>query len=69
MPIVLGTFVLSEHVDHGETIFNAVFFVVLVSALVQGTTLEWVAARLGLVDTPPRSWPSRSPSTKPGRSI
>ena len=53
VPIVLGTFVLSEHVDHGETIFNAVFFVVLVSALVQGTTLEWVAARLGLVDTPP----------------
>jgi cell volume regulation protein A len=53
VPIVLGTFVLSEHVDHGETIFNAVFFVVLVSALVQGTTLEWVAARLRLVDTPP----------------
>ena len=50
VPIVLGTFVLSEHVDHGETIFNAVFFVVLVSALVQGTTLEWVAARLQLVD-------------------
>ena len=45
VPIVLGTFVLSEHVDHGETIFNAVFFVVLVSALLQGTTLERVAAR------------------------
>ena len=53
VPIVLGTFVLSsEHVGHGETIFNAVFFVVVVSALVQGTTLEWVAARLGLVDPP-----------------
>ena len=43
VPIVLGTFVLSAHVAHGETIFNAVFFVVVVSALVQGTTLEWVA--------------------------
>ena len=63
VPIVLGTFVLSEHVDHGETIFNAVFFVVLVSALVQGTTLEWVAARLGLLDPPPPTFPSRSRST------
>ena len=45
VPIVLGTFVLSERVAHGETIFNAVFFVVLVSALLQGTTLERVAAR------------------------
>ena len=43
MPIVLGTFVLSSHIPAGETIFNAVFFVVVVSALVQGTTLELVA--------------------------
>jgi cell volume regulation protein A len=53
VPIVLGTFVLSENVKHGETIFNAVFFVVLVSALVQGTTLERVATRLGLLDARP----------------
>ena len=46
VPIVLGTIVLSEHVEHGKTIFNAVFFVVVVSALVQGTTLEWVAEKL-----------------------
>ena len=50
MPIVLGTFVLSEHVAKGETIFNAVFFVVLVSALLQGTTLERVAGALGLLE-------------------
>ena len=36
-----------------ETIFNAVFFVVVVSALVQGTTLERVAERLGLVSPAP----------------
>jgi cell volume regulation protein A len=53
VPIVLGTFVLSAGVAHGETIFNAVFFVVLVSALVQGTALERVAAALGLLETPP----------------
>src|SRR4029077_21091880 len=49
VPIVLGTIVLSEHVENGKTIFNAVFFVVVVSALVQGTTLEWVAERLQLI--------------------
>jgi potassium/hydrogen antiporter len=53
VPIVLATFVLSSDVDDAETIFNAVFFVVVVSALVQGTTLEWVAERLGLVDPRP----------------
>ena len=53
VPIVLATFVLSSHIGEAETIFNAVFFVVVVSALLQGTTLEWVATRLGLVDPRP----------------
>jgi potassium/hydrogen antiporter len=53
VPIVLGTFVLSSSIGSSETIFNAVFFVVVVSALVQGTTLERVAARLGLVTPAP----------------
>jgi cell volume regulation protein A len=49
VPIVLGTFVLSSHLRAADTIFNAVFFVVLVSVVLQGTTLEWLARRLGLV--------------------
>ncbi len=53
VPIVLATYVLSAHVTHGELIFNAVFFVVLVSTLIQGTTLNWVASRLGVVDKLP----------------
>jgi potassium/hydrogen antiporter len=53
VPIVLGTIVLSAEINSGKTIFNAVFFVVVVSALLQGTTLERVAARLGLVDPRP----------------
>ena len=53
VPIVLATFVLSSQLGKAETIFNAVFFVVVVSALLQGTTLEWTAARLGLVDPRP----------------
>jgi cell volume regulation protein A len=53
VPIVLATFVLSSEVGEAETIFNAVFFVVVVSTLVQGSTLEWVAQRLDLVDPRP----------------
>jgi len=57
VPIVLGTFVLSSKLGSADTIFNAVFFVVLVSAALQGTTLEWVAGRLGLVVSGPRPSP------------
>jgi cell volume regulation protein A len=53
VPIVLATFVLSSDVPHKETIFNAVFFVVVISTIVQGTTLEWVAERLGLTSPAP----------------
>jgi potassium/hydrogen antiporter len=57
VPIVLGTFVLSSHVGERETIFNAVFFVVVVSALVQGTTLERVATALGVTSPAPPAAP------------
>ncbi|MDQ3066036.1 MAG: potassium/proton antiporter [Actinomycetota bacterium] len=53
VPIVLATFALSSDVEHKETIFNVVFFVVVISTIVQGTTLEWLASRLGLLSTAP----------------
>lgn len=53
VPIVLATFVLSSDLGTADTIFNAVFFVVLVSAVLQGTTLEWVAERLGVTSPAP----------------
>ncbi len=53
VPIVLATFVLSSEVASRDTIFNAVFFVVLVSTLLQTTTLEWVAGRLALISPAP----------------
>ncbi len=56
VPIVLGTIVLSENVPNGKTIFNAVFFVVPVSALVQGTTLEGVAEKLRVVSLAPKAF-------------
>jgi cell volume regulation protein A len=52
VPIVLGTFVLSSGIAHRGTIFNAVFFVVLASALIQGATLERFARWLGVVEKP-----------------
>ncbi len=48
VPIVLATFALSKHVAESDTIFNTVFFVVLLSTLLQGLTLEPLAQRLGL---------------------
>jgi potassium/hydrogen antiporter len=53
IPIVFATFVLSSEVAQRETIFNAIFFVVVVSTILQGTTLEWLAGRLGLVSPAP----------------
>ncbi len=52
-PIVLATFALSAGLKGAETIFNAVFFVVVVSTVLQGTTLERLARGLGLVDPRP----------------
>ena len=68
VPIVLGDIRPLRAVAHGKTIFNAVFFVVLVSALLQGTTLERVAGALGLHRAAPRREPSRSRSTRAARS-
>ena len=56
VPIVLATFVLSSgEVANADTIFNAVFFVVVVSVILQGTTLERVARRLDVVVASPQS--------------
>ena len=53
VPIVLATFALSSDVLHANTVFNAVFFVVVISTILQGSTLERLAARLGLLSPAP----------------
>jgi cell volume regulation protein A len=55
VPIVLAAFVLTSDVPHRDLIFNAVFFIVIISTVVQGTTLEWVARHLNLVSAAPPS--------------
>ena len=62
-PIVLATLALSAKIFKADTIFNAVFFVVVASTLLQGTTLEPLARRLHLVDPRPISVPHPSRST------
>jgi cell volume regulation protein A len=48
VPITLATFPLLFDLPRASLIFDVVFFVVLLSALVQGWTLPFVARRLGL---------------------
>jgi len=50
-PIILATFPLLAGVQRAEIYFNLVFFIVLVSSLLQGPTIPWLAKRLG-VDAP-----------------
>jgi potassium/hydrogen antiporter len=59
-PIILATFPVVAGVPGAETIFDVVFFVVLLSVLVQGTTIPAAARRLGvageLAPLPPYSF-------------
>jgi cell volume regulation protein A len=48
VPILLAAFALLEHVDGAERIYGIVFVLVTFSVLVQGATVPFVAARLGI---------------------
>lgn len=50
-PIVLATFPLTAEIPHATEIFNIVFFVVIISVLLQGTTIPYIAKILG-IDAP-----------------
>lgn len=51
VPIVLATFPLIDGLADSNAIYNIVFFVVLASAVFQGTTFEWLAKKLELTTT------------------
>ncbi|PRY66535.1 potassium/proton antiporter (CPA1 family) [Vreelandella songnenensis] len=53
VPIILAIFPLIFGLEGAELLFNVVFFVVLISATLQGTTLPYVARKLGLTEPPP----------------
>ena len=52
VPVVLATFPIVAGVEGAQVIFNIVFFVVLLSSLIQGPTLGLVARRLGIEGAP-----------------
>lgn len=52
VPIILATFPLLAGVPQANAIFNHVFFIVLFSVLLQGTTISFVARWLGLQAPP-----------------
>jgi len=53
VPVVLATFPVIERVPRSLQFFNIVFFAVLVSTVVQGSTFEGVARRLRLTTSEP----------------
>ncbi|MCP1312921.1 potassium/proton antiporter [Halomonas sp. 707D7] len=53
VPIILAIFPLLFGLESAPLIFNVVFFVVLISASIQGTTLPLVARKLKLTESPP----------------
>jgi potassium/hydrogen antiporter len=53
VPVVLATFPVIAGVGGSRELFDVVFFAVLVSTLVQGTTFESIARRLGATTTEP----------------
>jgi potassium/hydrogen antiporter len=49
VPVVLATFAVIANVPRSLHFFNIVFFAVVVSAVIQGSTVEILARRLKLI--------------------
>lgn len=50
VPIIFATYPLTQGVEHAQLMFNIVFFITIVSLLVQGTSIPFVAKLLKLSD-------------------
>lgn len=49
VPIIFATYALmSDSVPHAKFMFNIVFFITILSLIVQGTSINWLAKRLNL---------------------
>ncbi|MDH6356893.1 potassium/proton antiporter [Parabacteroides sp. PF5-9] len=54
VPIIFATYPLIAGIEGASIIFNVVFFITILSLLIQGTTVTQAAKWLGLVDEPER---------------
>ena len=61
VPIILATYPLAAEIESAAFIFNIVFFIVLLSVLLQGVTLNPLAKILGLNDTGEKALSSNLP--------
>ena len=48
VPIIFATYPLIANIQHASLIFNVVFFITILSLVVQGTTVSFMAKLLGL---------------------
>jgi cell volume regulation protein A len=53
VPIILATFPVMAGVPGAERLFDVVFFVVVVNALLPGATVAWITRKLGLLSNEP----------------
>ncbi len=52
VPIIFATYPLIAGIEHAHLFFNIVFFITILSLIIQGTTVTYAAQKLGLVDKP-----------------
>lgn len=50
VPIIFSIFAVSENINNAPMMFNMIFYMVVFSVLLQGSTLRFVAKRMGLLE-------------------
>ena len=53
VPVVLATFPVIDGIENSREFFNIVFFAVVLSTILQGTSVEWLARKLGVTTSEP----------------